>query len=294
MNSRSSRPFNATLITSSILLFAAICLSSISTQYPELGRSGVTFVTWMVSPLQRTISSGKEYISDMYGSYLALRKVKDENRLLKARVERLEMLNIDLIEEREENKRLRFLVQLERAGGIRGLAAHVIAISVSGWTRKVTVNKGTNQGVAAGMAVVEGGGVVGQVLAAATESSEILLMTDHTSSIDVILQNSRARGVVEGRGSETAILRFVSRDDEVRVGDRVITSGLDGVYSKGLLVGTVVRVDRKRRGLFQTIEIKPAANLEVIEAVTIVQSVTTPKLDDTIYPWCDISSAKEH
>ena len=138
------------------------------------------------------------------------------------------------------------------------------------------MNQGENDGVAKDMAVATSEGVVGRVIEVSRNTAKVLLITDANSAVDVIVQRSRAQGILEGKIEETCILKYVQKSEEVQVGDRVITSGLGGIFPKGLVVGTVTKVDRKRPGIFQYIEVTPAVDLSKLEEVLILGEEQRP------------------
>src|SRR6185369_9546381 len=103
-------------------------------------------------------------------------------------------------------------------------------------------------------------------------AARVLLLTDHNSGIDAIVQRSRARGIVQGAGENACQMNYLARDADVVVGDRVITSGLDGIFPKGIPIGEVVDVSRRHRGLLQAAVIRPTAPLEQVEEVLIAEA----------------------
>jgi rod shape-determining protein MreC len=106
----------------------------------------------------------------------------------------------------------------------------------------------------------------------AARSAKVLLLTDPNSGIDVMLQRTRARGIVSGSLENGTVLKYIKRTEEVQVGDRLITSGLDGVFLKGLMVGTITKVRKESLGLFQVIEVMPAVSLARTEIVLVVSA----------------------
>ena len=120
------------------------------------------------------------------------------------------------------------------------------------------------------MSVVAADGVVGQVVKVALTSSRVLLLTDHSSGIAATIQRSRARGVVKGKGDGLCQLEFTTREEDVKVGDMVISSGIGGVFLKGLPIGEVTMVKRGEYGIFQTVTIHPSVNIAHLEDVLVV------------------------
>jgi rod shape-determining protein MreC len=120
------------------------------------------------------------------------------------------------------------------------------------------------------MAVVHPRGVVGQITSVGSNSARVLLVNDHSSGVDVLIQGSRVRGVLEGAGEKVCELKFVTKENPVKVGDVVVTSGMDQVFPKGLVVGTVSHVSAQTGTLFQTVEVRPAVNFARVEEVVVV------------------------
>jgi rod shape-determining protein MreC len=120
------------------------------------------------------------------------------------------------------------------------------------------------------MAVVAADGVVGQIIKVTNSTSRVLLVTDHASGIAATIQRSRARGVVKGKGDGLCSLEFTTREEDVKVGDAVVSSGIGGVFLKGLPIGEVTMVKRGEYGIFQTVTIRSAVNMEHLEEVLVV------------------------
>jgi rod shape-determining protein MreC len=125
--------------------------------------------------------------------------------------------------------------------------------------------------VAKDMAVVTSDGVVGRVIEVSLHTAKVLLITDPNSAMDVIVQRSRTQGIMEGKVEEVCVLKYVQKNEDVQVGDKVITSGLGGIFPKGLMTGTVTRVERKRPGIFQYIEVTPSVDFSRLEEVLILK-----------------------
>ncbi len=213
------------------------------------------------------------------GIFSWFRKFGDRYWLLVGVEEENQRLRVELGLLREENNRLQeALLAAKRIGKLAPLqerrstavAANVFARDPSSWFKTVLVDKGEKDGVSRDMAVAVADGVVGRVIEAFPNTAKILLITDPNSGVDVIVQRTRAQGIMEGRVEEFCILKYVKKSDDVQVGDKVITSGLGGIFPKGLLTGTVTKVERKRPGIFQTVEVVPTADLSRLEEVLIL------------------------
>lgn len=261
-----------------VLSFALLCGASLLTAYsarhPAFARFPTTAVMEIVAPFHAAVDFAQDSGRGIWNGYLGLVSVADENQGLRARIVELESERNALVEFRAENQRLRGLLDLSSVTQLRGVFAHVIGDEPSGWGHGILVNRGSSHGIGVGMAVVHPRGVVGQVVAVSPNFAHVLLVTDHSSGVDVITQDSRARGVVEGIGADHCELRYVSKETPVRVGDVVITSGMDGVFPKGLPVGAVSKVAVETGTLLQNIEITAAVNFDKLEEVLVVTGPT--------------------
>ncbi|MDH3557772.1 MAG: rod shape-determining protein MreC, partial [Deltaproteobacteria bacterium] len=134
----------------------------------------------------------------------------------------------------------------------------------------ILIDKGRSDGVTQDMAVVSAEGLMGRVIGVSSHHAKVLLILDANSAVDALIQRSRVRGVLVGLGVDLCLLKYVQRNEDVQVGDQVISSGMGGVFPKGLLLGTVQEVVRGSSGLFQRVEVKPAANFNRLEEVMVV------------------------
>jgi rod shape-determining protein MreC len=258
----------------SLLLFClSLFLTSYSSKNQEVARVGATAVQHALHPFQTLTHSVYSSITGIWDGYFALVHVREENVELRRRLESLESQNSQLQEVAHENDRLKSAWNvLVEAGQQKTVLAGVIGYDATNWIKAVSIDKGTSDGIVVGMPVLGTAGVVGQVIAAASSSARVLLLTDHSSGVDAVVQGSRARGIVEGLGASGCRWKFVLANEEVKIGDRIITSGFDGVFPKGLLIGVVSSVEEAGKGLFQNIEIDPAEDFSRLETVTVLTS----------------------
>ena len=156
------------------------------------------------------------------------------------------------------------------------MAATVISNSASSWFRTITVDKGSDAGIHQGMAVITPRGVVGKVVSMDKNTAKVLLLTDHKSGLDIITQRTRVRGIVSGSVDGEPIVKYMGRNEDVRPGDRLITSGLDGTFPKGLLVGTIVGIEDEAPGLFQRVRVSLAVDPLVMEEVLFISDKPRP------------------
>lgn len=231
----------------------------------------------VTGPIERTVWIGLRSVGGVGDRYLFLVDAAEENERLRSDQRRLEAVEAELAELRQENDRLRELVRMRTRLERESVAAAVVGRSTAGRYRALRIDRGSRDGVGAGQAVVAAEGAVGIVLRTSAEYADVLLLTDPLAAAGAIVQGTRLRGVASGDGGRALVLGFVSRSDQadVRAGDRVVTSGEDGVFPPALPIGTVLAVGAAQTGLFLEVEIEPAAPLERIEEVLVL--VGTPQ-----------------
>lgn len=252
------------------LLCCSLLLTAYSARHPSFARVGTSTLCEVVAPLHAAIDFADDVTRSVWSGYVGLVNVSEDNKKLRAQISELDGERALLEEFKRENERLRALLDLNSVSQLRGVAANVIGDEPSGWGQGVIVNKGSLLGIRVGMAVVHPRGVVGQVVAVSPNYSHVLMITDHSSGVDVMTQDSRVRGVVEGVGADHCELRYVSKQTPVRVGDTVVTSGMDGVFPKGLIVGSVSKVAVETGTLLQNVEVKVSVDLDRLEEVLVV------------------------
>lgn len=169
-----------------------------------------------------------------------------------------------------ENSRLNNLLDLKDKISYRVIAARVIARSAENWSSSIIIDKGRTSGIERGMAVMNYLGLVGRVIATSSSTSLVMLINDPNLSVSCIVQRSRQEGLVCGTLGSSLIMKYLPKDADIRVTDKIITSGLTEVYPKGLLVGIVVNVGEELSGLTRYAVIKPLVKLNNIEEVLII------------------------
>jgi len=224
----------------------------------------------IIGPFQTAISKISNFTGGFWGKYIALLHVREENEQLRQELLQYKTANIEYREAVATNVRLQKLLELKESLPPPTLTAEIVGKDPSLWFRTLTINRGSSDGVQKGMPVVTVEGVVGQVLTSSPNYSKVLLATDPNSAIDVITQKTRVQGIVKGLGREAFGLHYVLKSAEVEKDDNVLTSGLGGVFPKGLMVGTVSEIRKSRRGMFQNIEIEPAVDFSQLEHLIII------------------------
>lgn len=273
-----ARGNNLQIAIASFALFCiALVLTAFSAKHPETSQYGEILISEIVAPFENVSYALRGGVSGMWRRYFALVDTQEQNQELHQRIASLESDLARLREFEHENKNLKELLAITKQSELRGIVAEVIGLSPSLWVQSLTINRGIADGIKPGMAVIQGEGVVGQIMKVGRSTAEVLLISDHVSGVDAIVQRTRARGVVEGSGGELCRMRYVSQEEEIQVGDRIITSGKDGIYPKGLLLGVVSDVDTNSRAQFKLIEIHPTVDFSRVESVLVLTVPVVPE-----------------
>lgn len=262
---------NRVVLTSgSLLLISLLLLSSGSRTRTPIDPLAAVVLEGM-RPLQGAVAVGLDAVGQTWRTYVALIGVKQENERLQRRGLELEQQAGRLAEIEQTDKRLGELLSFRSTleGDLR--AAQIIGRDPLPWFGTVTIDKGETDGVRKNMAVLSPFGVVGQTMTTSAHSARVLLITDHNSGVDAVVQRSRARGIVEGALDGGCVMKYLKRGEDVEVGDRVVTSGLDGIFPKGIIIGTVTHLTRGNRGLLQLADVQPSVPLDRIEEVLVVR-----------------------
>src|SRR5262245_60304887 len=223
-----------------------------------------------VVPLQKAIALPIDFVRHAWGGYAGLVDVGRDNERLARRIHELEEENLQLREALVAGGRLARIAEMRADFEVPMLPAQLVGSDVSAFFRSVLVDRGRSQGVLSGMPVISEEGVVGLVTATSERAARATLLLDRQTAIDGTVQRSRTRGIVRGRGSELVEFEFVARGGDVEVGDVVITSGLDGVYPKGLRVGIVTAVSEGDSGLLRSAELAPAVDFGRLEQAFVI------------------------
>lgn len=199
---------------------------------------------------------------------------------LREQNDKLRRRNAELEEASLENARLRALVGFAEQEKYDALAAHIIGRPLAAWEGAITIDRGTEHGLAEGMPVVGSQGLLGQIVATSANSSRVRLITDQRSGVAALVQRTRATGVVRGSIEGQLTLDFVDRKAIPKVGDVVVTSGMGGVYPKALPIGEVIEVEARSSDLFPTIVVASAVPIADIEEVLVLRA-GAPKVEGT-------------
>jgi rod shape-determining protein MreC len=228
----------------------------------------------MITPLEKALVWAQTSSSNVWHDYFYLRGVRAENRGLKQQIERMSLERVRISQDADQARRLQALLAFKEQFISATMAAQVIGGSGSELSRVVFIDKGYNDGIRPDMAVITADGVVGKVLEVyrVPSTSKVLLINDQSSGVGAILDKTRTQGILRGTASGEVVLEKVMSDETVPAGEMVLTSGGDGVFPKGLLVGRVTKVAPGSE-LFLNIHVRPAADLSRLEEVLVVTKI---------------------
>jgi rod shape-determining protein MreC len=231
----------------------------------------VTFGTF--AEVQRAAASAIATMRDNWTNYVALQDVRAENAKLK---EEVIALRISLQQEQalaQQSRTLQGLLELKSAVQLSTTSAAVIAGGASPEFRTITIDKGTGDGLLSDMAVLAPGGVVGRLVMPTSRASKVQLLIDRDAAAGAIIERSRAQGVVVGTGTDRFRLDHVPGAADIQNGDRVVTSGIEGIYPKGFLIGQIESIQRQS-GEFTAVVVRPAVEFSALETVLVVLTPT--------------------
>ena len=226
----------------------------------------------MVSPLEKILVWTQTSTGNIWHNYFYLRGVRAENRNLKAQIEQMRIEQVRMSQDADQARRLQALLAFKEQFISQTMAAQVIGSSGSEQSRSVYIDKGERDGIKPDMAVITADGIVGKVLSVYRSTSLVLLINDHSSGVGAILDKTRLQGIVRGTPAGEVALERVMSDETVPAGEQVLTSGGDGIFPKGLLVGRVTKVSPGSE-LFLDIHVRPAADLSKLEEVLVVTKI---------------------
>lgn len=205
----------------------------------------------------------------LWNNYVWLVGAREENSRLKETVNRLHLLNMSYEEALQENKRLKSLMAMGEETGFRLLGARVSARTPEYLANILYVNRGSKHGVNINAPVVSENGIVGRVILVTERYSQVQLITNPEASIGAMLEESRTPGVLTGTGGTLLSMNYISNTLPVQVGELVVSSGLDGIFPRGIVIGEIV-VSERGNDIFKEIKVKPAVDIVRLEDVAIL------------------------
>jgi rod shape-determining protein MreC len=226
--------------------------------------------------VQRATMNSISSVKNLWTGYVDLTSVQKENEELK---NQLQTLQVRLQEERafaQRTESLRQLLELRQRSGVETVAAEVIGAGAAIDVRSYTIDKGSSDGLKRDQAVISPAGVVGRLIMPSRRAAQVQLLIDRNAAVAALIERTRAQGMVLGEGGDTLLMEYVPGTADVKPGDLVVTSGMDAIYPKGFVIGTVENVDRGP-GTFHEITVRPAVDFSRLEEVLVVTTPTSVK-----------------
>lgn len=268
------------LIVSLVLLNAVFVL--VSRREPETASGPSGLALSVAGPVQDLVHWGVSRSRRTWRRYFSLVSVGEQNDRLRSELADVRSQIHRCVEIEMENQRLRRLLAFRSRILPPAVAAEIIGRDPSPWFKSVTIDKGEADGLRRGLPVVVSEGVVGVVSDTARQYARVLLIIDHNSAVDALIQSSRARGVAKGESGRLLSFAYVLRRHEIVGGEIVVASGLDGIYPKGLRIGTVEKVEPQGPDIFKDVKIRPSVNFDTLEEVLVI--LTPPHQSDAEPP----------
>ncbi|HVG19333.1 MAG TPA: rod shape-determining protein MreC [Blastocatellia bacterium] len=253
------------------LLLSQVVLMSSYAKHPDREQSVLR--TWIMTPVSVIDKAANNVLGGVTGtvsSYVSLRGARAENIELREKVDQLTAERNEALERAAELDRLRTQLALPARADYRSLSANVISRDTSTWFRRLTIDRGTFDGVKLNMPVTTAGGVVGRIISVGPNYATVQVITDRQAGLGAMLQESRAMGEVRGLENARCELKNISSTEDVQEGEAVVTTGLDRIYPKGLLVGVVERIEVDPNAPWHKIIVKLAAPVDRLEHVMVL------------------------
>lgn len=251
-----------------LLTINIIAVSVVDDRYPRF-RPGTVMIS-LIAPFQEVVTKTIRFSENLWRHYFFLVSTAKENDKLKKELKNTEKVINDTLEIKLSNDRLRNLLNFQKSTDIEMIACEVIANDPSSLFKTIIIDKGESDGLKRGLPVVVPEGIVGQIIDVSYHYSKVLLVIDSNSAVDALVQRTRARGLIKGSVSGNCRLDYVLRKLELDVGDILISSGLDGVYPKGLKLGKVSHVVKQNSGIFQETNVTPFVDFQKLEEVLVL------------------------
>jgi len=225
----------------------------------------------IAGPILRLLNKPFLGAKHIFNTYINLINVKKENSLLKKKIDELQLDNKKIPELEQENKRLKTMLKLTESNPETWIVAKIIGEDLKNWFQCIIVDKGRDHGIKEKMPVMTPKGIVGQVVEVNKWHSKVMIINDTNSSVDVNIEGRDTRGILEGTGHTVLKLKYITKNDEVEVGDKLVTSGKDSIYPKGIPTGIIIAIDKNKAGIFYDIDVMPYNNYKRLEEVMILK-----------------------
>lgn len=261
-----------------VVLSLLFVLMSLSSQTRYIGETRTMFertVMTIFSPIPKFVSWMGGSIQDMHHGYIDMRRAVNENVALREKVGALTTENLKLRQSEGDLRRLRALLSYAEQFDMKTSMAQTIMLDTAGRFKSIIIDRGSADGVEVNDVIASANGLVGRVVLTTNDLAKVQLLTDNNCSVGALTERTRRQGVVRGTGSSLVQMINVPSLADVQPGDPVLTAGIDGIYPKGIVIGTVVRAD-PGDSLFKEIIIRPAADFGTLEEVIVIHTRKIP------------------
>ncbi|HQH99993.1 MAG TPA: rod shape-determining protein MreC [Deltaproteobacteria bacterium] len=253
-----------------ILVICAAALVLVLLSAGQYGSSSlaISYVREGYYGFDKAVSAPFSFIARLWDTYIGLVNTSRENEELRKQIDKLRVQCMSMNDLRAENKRFRAMLDFKEAHQEYSLIpASLLSQDITLIFKTAIIDKGTISGFHIDMPILSPEGIVGKVVAVSPHTSQILLITDPNSAIPAIIESTRVKGIIKGRGGNLLSLEYVRRTENVKIGDCIVTSGLLGMFPKGLKIGYVQEVKRDVNKIFSDIVVKPCVEMDKIEGI---------------------------
>jgi rod shape-determining protein MreC len=261
-----------------VVLSLLFVLMSLSNQTRYVGETRTMFertVMTIFSPVPRFVNWIGSTIQDMHSGYLDMRRAVNENLELRRRLASLTTENLKLRQSEGDLRRLRSLLSYSEQFNMETSMAQTIMLDTAGRFKSIIIDQGSSDGVQVNDVIANANGLLGRVVLTTNDLAKVQLVTDSNCSVGALVERTRRQGVVRGNGGAAVQMFDIPSLADVQPGDRVLTAGIDGVYPRGIPIGTVVRAD-PGQSLFKTVQVRPAVDIGTIEEVIVIHTRKIP------------------
>ncbi len=260
------------LLSCVFFLTISVVLAVLNVRAPSRPDPAGALLLEAMLPLQLGVTAIGRGIEQVWDQYFDLRSVRRENETLRQRVVELEQRVQRSTEMDLANQRLRRLLDLRAETEVPMVGARVVGRSPGPWVARLVLDKGTQNGMRKDLAVLVPAGAVGRIVFTTAHTARVLLASDPSSSIDAVVQRTRERGVVVGTGNGWARLKYIPQGADMRVGDVLVASGLEGIFPKGYPLGSIFRIGTKGGEMFEDVEVRLNVEFAKLEEVLVTTS----------------------
>jgi len=263
------RKYENIFLILALFLFASVLLSG-NLKVAQVRGFMEKAVLAVVTPIQKGVTNTVRNVAYLWSHYIYLVGTSEENEELRRKLHEQTFQNGLLLEELKRYRRVENLISFHPVARSRFQVATVVAWDSTNLTQTLLIDRGANNNVREGMVVLTHQGLVGRTVLSTGNASRVLMITDARNAVDAYLQESRVRCIVVGQNKNTCVVRYLPIDAKVKVGDMLISSGLGGVYPKGLPLGRITSLKPGSDRLFYEATMTPSADFNRLEEVLVM------------------------